>query len=63
MKKAFKMLGKILLALILVLAVSLFAVFVYNKIKMKQEEPLLEKPLGQMIEVDGHSMCIYQGRY
>lgn len=60
MKKAFKMLGKIVLALILVLAVSLFAVFVYNKIKMKQEEPLLEKPLGQMIEVDGHSMCIYE---
>ena len=60
MKKAFKMLGKILLALILVLAVSLFAVFVYNKIKMKQEEPLLEKPLGQMIEVDGHSMCIHE---
>ena len=60
MKKAFKMLGKILLALILVLAVSLFAVFVYNKIKMKQEEQLLENPLGQMIEVDGHSMCIYE---
>ena len=60
MKKAFKMAGKILLALILVLAVSLFAVFVYNKIKMKQEEQLLENPLGQMIEVDGHSMCIYE---
>ena len=60
MKKAFKMLGKILLALILFLAVSLFAVFVYNKVKMKQEEPLLEKSLGQMIEVDGHSMCIYE---
>ena len=60
MKKVFKMLGKILLALILVLTVSLFAVFVYNKIKMKQEEQLLEKPLGQMIEVDGHSMCIYE---
>ena len=60
MKKAFKMLGKIFLALILFLAVSLFAVFVYNKVKMKQEEPLLEKPLGQMIEVDGHSMCIYE---
>jgi hypothetical protein len=27
---------------------------------MKQEESLLKKPLGQMVEVDGHMMCVYE---
>ena len=27
---------------------------------MKQEEPLLANPLGQMVEVDGHMMCVYE---
>ena len=60
MKKRFKILGKILMTLVIVLAVSLFVIYVYNRIKMKQEETLLENPLGQMIEVDGHMMCVYE---
>jgi pimeloyl-ACP methyl ester carboxylesterase len=59
MKKLLKLLGKILLAFVIVLAVFVLVIFTYNRIKMKQEEPLLEEPLGQMIEVDGHRMCVY----
>ena len=60
MKKTFVILGKVLLALVVVLAVSLLAVYAYNRIKMKQEEPLLENLLGQMVEVDGHEMSVYE---
>ncbi len=60
MKKVFKILGKILLVLVIVLVVSLLMIYVYNRIRMKQEEPLLEKPLGQMVEVDGYKMCVYE---
>lgn len=60
MRKAFKIFGKILSTLLVILVVAVLAVFVYNRIKMKQEEPLLEHPLGQMVEVDGYRMCVYQ---
>ncbi|MBQ1729478.1 MAG: alpha/beta hydrolase [Oscillospiraceae bacterium] len=58
MKKALKIVVKILLALIILIVIFLLVMFIYNKIKMKSEEPLL-KPLGQMVEVDDHKMCIY----
>ena len=38
----------------------LLVIYVYNRIKIKQEEPLLANPLGQMVEVDGHMMCVYE---
>ena len=60
MKKRFRIFGKALLVLVIALVVSLLVIFVYNRIKMKQEESLLEKPLGQMVEVDGHMMCVYE---
>ena len=59
MKKFFKFIGKALLVLLIVLVLALAVIFIYNRIKMKQEEPLLAEPLGQLIEVDGHNMCIY----
>lgn len=49
-----------MLALVIVLVSSLLVIYVYNRIKMKQEEPLLANPLGQMVEVDGHMMCVYE---
>ena len=58
MKKALKIVVKILLALIILIVIFLLVMFIYNKIKMKSEEPLL-KPLGQMVEVDNHKMSIY----
>ena len=51
---------KLIIVLVAVPVVLLLACFFYNRIKMKQEEPLLEKPLGQMVEVDGHKMCVYE---
>ena len=49
-----------MLALVIVLASSLLVIYVYNRVKMKQEEPLLANPPGQMVEVDGHMMCVYE---
>ena len=49
-----------MLALVIVLVSSLIVIYVYNRIKMKQEEPLLANPPGQMVEVDGHMMCVYE---
>lgn len=59
MKKALKVTGKILLTIVILLAVFLLAVFVCNRIMLRKEAPLLEKPLGQMVEVDGKNMCVY----
>lgn len=58
MKRIFKNIGKVLLVLLILLIVFLSAVFIYNRIKMKKEEPLL-KPFGQIVEVDDHHMSIY----
>ena len=55
-----KIVGKVLLALVIVLVSTLLVIYVYNRIKIKQEEPLLANPLGQMVEVDGHMMCVYE---
>ena len=54
MKKGLKILGIVLLAFIIVLALALLVIYVFNRIKMKQEQTLLENPLGQMVEIDGH---------
>ena len=55
MKRILKNIGKVLFA---ILILFMLVIFIYNKIKMKKEEPLL-KPLGQMVEVDNHNMRIY----
>lgn len=49
-----------MLAFVIVLVSTLLVIYVYNRIKIKQEEPLLANPLGQMVEVDGHMMCVYE---
>ena len=60
MKNTLKIVGKVLLALVIVLVSTLLVIYVYNRIKIKQEEPLLANSLGQMVEVDGHMMCVYE---
>lgn len=60
MENTLKIVGKVLLALVIVLVSTLLVIYVYNRIKIKQEEPLLANPLGQMVEVDGHMMCVYE---
>ena len=59
MKNFFKTIGKIILALLIVLVVAIAACFIYHRIKLVQEEPLLEQPIGELVEVDGHNMCVY----
>lgn len=59
MKKVFKIIGKVVLVIIILLIIFLLIVFIYNKIMLNKEKALLNEPLGEMIEVDGHNMCVY----
>ncbi len=53
-----KKVKKILLILLAVIAAFLLFTFVRHRIMLKQEEDLV-KPVGQMVDVDGHKMCVY----
>lgn len=59
MKKALKITGKILLGLLLLITLFLLVMTVYNQIMLRKNRALYETPLGQLVEVDGHSMSIY----
>ena len=59
MKKALKVTGKVLFVLLILIVLFLTVVFIVHRVMLKKEAPLLEKPLGQMVEVDGHDMCVY----
>lgn len=58
MKKALKITGKIILGILILILALILVMFIYHRIMLKKEEPLLE-PLGQMVEVDGNQMSIY----
>lgn len=53
-----KKVKKILLIFLVIVAAFLLFTFVRHRIMLKQEEELV-KPVGQMIDVDGHKMCVY----
>ena len=53
-----KKVKKILLIFFVIVAVFLLFTFVWHRIMLKQEEDLV-RPVGQMIDVDGHKMCVY----
>ncbi len=59
MKKALKITGKILLGLLILIAVFLIVMTIYNQIMLRKNKDLYETPLGQIVEVDGHRMSIY----
>ena len=59
MKKALKITGKILLGILIILLAFILVTFIYHRIMLHKEKPLLESPLGQMVEVDGNQMSIY----
>ena len=59
MKKAFKIIGKVLAVILLLIVSFLFVVFISNKIMMKKEQPLLTQQIGHFVEVDGHKMNVY----
>lgn len=53
-----KKVKKILLIFLVIVAIFLLFTFVRHRIMLKHEEDLV-KPVGQMIDVDGHKMCVY----
>lgn len=59
MRKILKTARKILLLLLTALLVFIVGIFIYNKIMLASEKPLIEKTIGQYVEVDGHKMNIY----
>ncbi|MBO4877407.1 MAG: alpha/beta hydrolase [Ruminococcus sp.] len=59
MKKALKIVGKVLLGLLILLVVFLIVMTFINQILLKKNKALYETPLGQLVEVDGHNMSIY----
>lgn len=54
-----KKIGKALLGILIVFIVFILGLSIFNKIMIKKEAPLVENPIGQMVEVDGNEMCIY----
>ena len=59
MKKAFKIAGKVLLGLLILIAAFLLIMTIYNQIMFRKNKALYETPLGQLVEVDGHNMSLY----
>lgn len=59
MKKALKIIGKILLGFLILIVLFLLVMAVYNQIMLKKNKALYETPLGELVEVDGHNMSIY----
>ncbi|MBR3629499.1 MAG: alpha/beta hydrolase [Oscillospiraceae bacterium] len=59
MKKALKIIG-IVIAVILILEIlAVLGCICYHRFMLSKEKPLVETPLGQLVEVDGHNMSIY----
>lgn len=59
MKNALKKIGKVLLVILIILAVFFFVVFIFHRVMLNKEKPLIAEPLGTMVEVDGGEMCVY----
>lgn len=51
---------KIVLIIIIVIVAFLLLVYVNHRVQSKKEEKTLT-PIGQMVTVDGHDMCVYSG--
>ncbi len=51
---------KIVLIIIIVIVAFLLLVYVNHRIQSKKEEKTLT-PMGQLVTVDGHDMCVYSG--
>ena len=58
MKKVLKATGRILLVIVVIVVLSGVVLFANNKIQLKNEESLLT-PLGELVEVDGHNISMY----
>ena len=59
MKKTLLIIGKVVLGLLILFAIFLILMMIYNQIMLKKNKDLYETPLGLLVEVDGHNMSIY----
>ena len=59
MKKVLKITGKILLGILILIVLIIIIMAVYNQVMFRKNKKLIETPLGQLVEVDGHNMSIY----
>ena len=46
MKKALKLFGKVLLIILILIVLILTGIFIFHRVMLKKEAPLLEKPIG-----------------
>ena len=51
---------KIVLIIVIVIVAFLILVYVNHRVQSKKEEKALT-PMGQLVTVDGHDMCVYSG--
>ena len=58
MKKALKRIGLVLLSIIAIVSLFLLISFVVHRIKLEKEDVLF-KPIGQLVEVNGHKVNVY----
>ena len=59
MRKFLRVVRNIFLVLLACIILFVSGAFVYHRIKLSQEKPLLENVPGQMVEVNGHKMHVY----
>ena len=59
MEKALRRIAAGIGILLCLLLIFLLAVFIYHRIMLKKEQPLIAEPLGEMVEADGGKMCVY----
>lgn len=58
--KVLKVIGKILLILLIVILLFMAGLFIYNRVKLAQEDKLLDQSYpGKFVEVNGHKMNVY----
>lgn len=50
---------QILIIVIAVLCAFTLGIYIYHRLQLQKESDLISAPLGQMVEVDGHKMCVY----
>lgn len=60
MKKALRIIGKIVLGVLATIVVLLLGIFIYNRIKLADDKDVINnQQLSQMVEVDGQMMSVY----
>lgn len=59
LKRIFIFILKTITWLVGILALALLAIFLYNRFQIAQESKLIEKPIGQLVEVEGKKLNVY----